>query len=202
METIILEVSKTKPIDIEEVNRFLSIGNGYGTGNGNGYGNGDGYGNGNGYGLLYYCNHKVLVIDEVETILLSIKDNYASGYIVNRDLTLTKTYVAKVGDYFAHGETLSKAFNDAQSKFNANLSDEEKISLFLEKFNLNNKYSCQEFFTWHNTLTGSCEQGRKSFMRDNNISFEDSFTVLEFLNLTKNSYNNSIINKILDTVSS
>ena len=53
------------------------------------------------------------------------------------------------------------------------------------------------FFEWHNILTGSCEYGRKSFIESNGIDIEnDSFTIQEFINLTKNSYGSEIIKKL------
>lgn len=53
------------------------------------------------------------------------------------------------------------------------------------------------FFEWHNILTGSCEYGRKSFIESNGIDIEnDSFTIQEFINLTKNSYGSEIIKQL------
>jgi hypothetical protein len=177
-------------------------GDGYGDGSGSGYGSGSGSGDGSGSssGLKSYSGHKVYIIDNVPTIILGIKNNIANGYIINSDLTITKTFVVKVGNYFAHGESIKSALNDAQAKFNDNLPDESKIEMFLYEFNLVDKYDCEVFFSWHKTLTGSCEQGRLNFMKNKGIEFGERFTVLEFLDLTKNEYNNGIINEIIQQI--
>ena len=73
------------------------------------------------------------------------------------------------------------------------LSEEERIEMFLEKFNLKDKYKGSDFYEWHNKLTGSCEMGRNSFVKNHNIDLNDEFTVSEFVELTKNDYGSEII---------
>jgi hypothetical protein len=52
------------------------------------------------------------------------------------------------------------------------LNEEERIEIFLEKFDTNEKYNGIVFFEWHGKLTGSCKQGREQFIKDNNIDLE------------------------------
>lgn len=60
------------------------------------------------------------------------------------------------------------------------------------------KDTVKELFYWHHVLTGSCEQGRLSFCINKGIDIEkDSFTIYEFIELTKESYNGDIIKKLL-----
>jgi hypothetical protein len=173
-------------------------GSGYGYGNGNG--NGDGYGDGDGYGsgLKTINNQKIYIIDSVETIITSVKGDIAKGFIVKKDLTLNPCYIAKSGNYFAHGDSIKKAVADAQKKALQNLSVEERIEMFKNEFtHQNKKYSANKFFEWHSILTGSCEYGRKSFIESNGIDIKnDLFTIQEFINLTKNSYGGEIIKQI------
>ena len=184
---------------------FRNSGYGYGYGHGSGYGSGsdDGYGygygsdDGSGYGIKMYNGKMIYIIDNIQTIFESIRGNYAKGYILNRDLTIRSCYIVKVGNYFAHGETLKNAVRDATSKYNENLTINERLILFTNRFKLKEKYPAKEFFLWHNTLTGSCELGRKEFCREKGINIdEDKFTVLEFIELTKNSYGGDIIKKL------
>ena len=183
-------------------------GDGSGDGYGNGYGYGDGYGNGYGYGdgsgskLFSTLNgKKVYDIDSVPTIIESLRGNVACGFSINNDLTLTKCYIVRVFNSFAHGSTAKEAFKDARNKHLSTLSDEEKMSMFVEKFSdLTVKYEASIFYEFHNVLTGSCEFGRKAFMSNKGISMSDLFTPLEFLELTKNEYNNSIIKSILTSI--
>ena len=173
----------------KKIESFLSIISGYG----DGYGDGSGYGD----GILEYNNYKIYIIDSMPTIIELIIANYAKGYILQKDLTLTKCYIAKVGDYFAHGQTLKEALSDATKKYNAKLSTEERIGLFINHFEKDKIYKAKEFFEWHNILTGSCEFGRKDFCKSHNINIdEDWITSDDFIKLTINSYGSDIIKQL------
>jgi hypothetical protein len=173
-------------------------GSDYGDGSGSGSGYGSGYDSGYGYGLKSYNGDNFYCIDGIATIIKSIKGNVAMGCIVNKDLTTKNCYIAKVDNYFAHGDTIKKAFKDAQNKYYANIDVESKIKLFKETFSdYSKKVKAKDLFNWHYILTGSCELGRIEFCRSNNINIEtDIFTIFEFIELTKNSYGSNVINQL------
>ena len=187
-------------------------GTGYGTGYGNGYGNGTGdgtgdkygYGDGSGYvrgyGIKTFNNQNVYQIDNLATIISSIRNNIAKGFIVQSDFTLTPCYIVKENNYFSHGATVKEAFQSLQEKLYQNESLEERIIKFKEKFvDFKAKYPASELFTWHNILTGSCRIGRESFVKDHNININtDKFTIYEFIELTKDSYNGDNIKLLLE----
>ena len=188
----------------EHIKKFLSInsGDGYGSGSGSGSGDGDGYGDGYGYGsgVSEWNGQKVYKVDGVNTLIDSVHGNYAKGRIFNRDFTTEVCFIAKVDDrYFAHGSTLHKAFEDARNKAFQDLSEEERIEKFKETYpDKDVKIPAKELYEWHNRLTGSCEMGRRNFAQQHGIDIEkDSFTIKEFVNLTKNDYRGDIIAKIL-----
>ena len=113
------------------------------------------------------------------------------------DLTLKPCFIAKVGRYFAHGETLKQALSDATKKYSQNMPVEERINLFKETFDYSKVYPAKDFFKWHNTLTGSCEYGRKSFCQEKGIDIEkDILSVPEFIELTIKSYGSDIIKQL------
>ena len=159
-------------------------GDGYGYGNGNGDGNGDGNGNGN--GILFINNKKTYKIDGVNTIVDKVlKNNLIKAIIVNKDLSFTTCFVAKVGNYFAHADTVEQAFKEANDKFESNLPIEERIKKFVEYFKKGQLYTIEEFSIAHNKLTGSCQMGRESFIK----GLEDRiYTPLEFIDKTQNAY--------------
>jgi len=167
-------------------------GSGYGDGDGNGNGNGDGSGNGNGsgygsgYGILVINKQKIYDIDSTKTIITSIKGNIAKGFILNNDLSLTKCFIVKIGNYFAHGETLKQALSDANDKYTENEPIENRITLFNNEFNRVDTYPVSLFSKWHKILTGSCEIGRNSFIK--NININRKYTVDEFIEITENHY--------------
>ena len=197
----------------EKIKSFLKIetdsgygdgygdGSGYGYGDGSGYGSGDGsgYGDGSGFGdgdIKKINQYNVYKIDGVSTIITNIYKNIAKGFILNRDLTLEKCYIAKGQNLFAHGKTLNKAVQSLQEKIFENLDSEEKIEEFRKEFNNTDKYKGTEFYTWHHILTGSCEMGRDNFVKEHELNLEDKFTVKEFITLTENDYGKEIIKKL------
>ena len=110
--------------DIEKIKRFLSIGSGYGSGygsgDGSGYGSGYGSGDGSGYGIKEYMGHTVYIIDNVPTLIYSVVGNYAQAAVICKDLTIKPCFVGKIGNFFAHGETLHEAMQSAQKKYYEN----------------------------------------------------------------------------------
>ena len=171
---------------------------GYGEGYGCGYGDGYGYGSGNGdgYGNIKSLNGQpVYIIDEIQTIITQVVGQYAKGFILGGDLTMTPCYIAKCGNYFAHGERLRDAFADAVYKYEQDLPVEERIANFNSTFPDNDKpVKVSILYVWHNRLTGSCAMGRQAFAKEHNIDIgTDSMTVSEFVRLTENSYGGDVI---------
>ena len=174
-------------------------GDGYGSGYGYGDGDGDGYGDGYGDGIKSFCGKEVYLIDGMQTIIESVRGNIAHGYILQSDLTLTPCHVVKENGKFAHGNTLREAFEALQEKLYDDSTEEQRLQKFREHFpDFSAKYPARELFTWHHVLTGSCKAGRESFCRDNGIDIEnDTFTIHEFVALTRNSYGGETIKKLI-----
>ena len=175
-------------------------GSGYGSGDGSGYGSGDGSGSGS--GIKEFDGKPVFLIDDIQTIITHIHGNYAKGFILQSDLTLTPCFVVKAHNCFAHGETLREAQSALEEKLFEDMDVDEKISLFIEQFpDMSKAYAVQDFYTWHNKLTGSCEMGRKAFAKDHGIDIEnDTMTVAEFIDLTRNSFGGSVIQQLEETL--
>ena len=176
-------------------------GSGYGSGYGDGSGDGDGDGYGDGYGdgsgIKELNGDKVYVIDDVQTIIKSVHDNIAQGFILNNDLTLHPCYIVKEQNKFAHGDTLHDAFMSLQEKLYDGSTEEERIEAFRKKFpDYDIPYPNRDLFAYHHVLTGSCRMGRESFCKDKGISLNDSTTVRQFVLLTKDSYGSSTIRKL------
>lgn len=199
----------------DRIRQFLSVSDGCGCGGGDGDGSGDGGGVASGYGYIsgegdgggYGCGVKIFrgqevyTVDGVATLIDSVHDNYAKGRILQSDFSLVPCFIAKVeGRYFAHATTLHKAFDEAMNKALRDMPVEERIAKFKESFPDDSaKIPATELFDWHNKLTGSCEMGRRNFVRNHGIDLEnDSFTVKEFVELTKDDYCGDVIKKILE----
>lgn len=189
------------------IEKFLSVsyGAGYGSGSGSGDGYGDGSGDGSGYGdddgIKSINGQLIYMIDSTPTIIESVVSNYAKGFVLLDDLTLKPCYVAKVGDYFAHGATLKQAFEDATSKYSENMPLKDRINLFLDHFKIDKTYLAIEFFRWHNILTGSCEFGRRNFCQERGIDIDkDYLTITDFIRLTENSYGSDVIKLLKEKI--
>ena len=185
---------------------FYGDGHSNGTGDGSGfcvgYGSLDGSGEGSGLDAMNIKTFKGCIVDYIDgvpTIITHIHNNVASGFIIKFDMTLIPCYVAKAGNYFAHGKTLKDAVEDAEAKEMYNIPIEERIEKFMEVFgSLDSEHTGKEFYYWHHTLTGSCRMGRDKFCKDNNIDLEKKYSVKYFLNITKNSYGGDIIKQIIE----
>ena len=181
-------------------------GYGYGYGSGCGYGNGSGYGDGNGCRNGYkdvskYNGHRVYKIDGLPTIITFIKNDFAKGFVFNRDMTLMPCYVAKFEGAFAHGKTIKEAYEALQEKLLENMPVKERIEKFLKEFKIGVKYPNKKFFEWHHILTGSCLFGRQQFCENRGIDLDGEMTVERFIKLTQNDYGGEVIRKLKESYS-
>ena len=179
--------------------RGSGYGSGRGSGSGSGSGSGDGSGSGSGDGIQAVSKCPVYQIDGVQTILNHIHGNIAEGFILQSDLTLTPCYVVKENGVFAHGATMREAFDALQEKLYDGRTEEERLTAFKERFpDFRKKYPAKELFVWHHVLTGSCKAGRMAFCLDRGIDLEkDTYSVVEFIRLTKDAYGGEMIRKLV-----
>ena len=170
---------------------------GYGMGCvcGSGFDKSDGYDEGSYYSNILTFNGNIVDnIDMLPTIIIQVKGNFAKGYIIKDDLTLESCYIAKVGNFFAHGKTLKDAVTDAEKKREKNMPIEERIKKFVETFgSLDSEHTGKEYYDWHHILTNSCQMGRDKFCEAHGIDLSKKYTVKYFLNITKNSYGSNVI---------
>jgi hypothetical protein len=170
-------------------------GYGYGYGDGSGDGDGDGSGSGYGSGIKSINGQTAYEIDDVQTVIYSIHRNIARGAILNKDLTLSPCYIAKVDYLFAHGKTAREAVADATNKALQAQPIEERINSFVAKFGTG-KHPAKDYMDWHGILTGSCKMGRESFAKNNGIVESDLYTIADFVGLTKNAYGGDVVKQI------
>ena len=184
-----------------------SSGDGYGSGSGDGSGYGSGYGDGSGYGygsgsgdgygsggLCEINGQTVYMIDRVPTIITSVHNNVAKGFILQSDLTRTPCFIVKGNNMFAHGDTLREAMTALTDKMFDDMPEEERIAEFIKAHPDKDKpYPNQDLFDWHHRLTGSCMAGRNAFIKDRGLTLDGETTVAAFIELTRNAYGSSVI---------
>ena len=203
MENLTLEEKIIKFVHVIDgyVSSYGSI---YSSGDGDGYGfdSGDGYGSG--------CKIKSIVInqqlynsyiiDNINTFVrhIDLERGILLGFILNLDNTITECVVIKENNKFAHGKDLREAIESLQEKLYDGSTETERIAKFKEHFqNFYQKYPNSELFMWHHILTGSCKFGRNEFVKSHNINLDGSMNIYEFIELTKSSYGENTIKKLL-----
>ena len=174
-------------------------GSGDGSGYGDGSGSGDGYGSGSGSGdgVKEVNGDGVYMVDGVPTIIKSVRDNIAQGFILQSDLTQKLCFIVKEQNKFAHGDTLHDAFTALQEKLYDGSTEEERIEAFRKKFHeYDTSYPNRDLFAYHHVLTGSCRMGRECFCISKGIDLDGTTTIREFIELTKGSYGGDVICKL------
>lgn len=172
-----------------------NIGCGCGCGFGSSYGYG--YGSGDDLGVKEINGNIVCIIDDIPTIITSVRNNIAKGFIVKNDLQLEPCYIVNENNQFAHGDTLKDAFMSLQEKLYDDSTEEERIEAFKKQFpEYDVKYDNMDLFVYHHVLTGSCRMGREAFMSNKGLSLDGKTSVREFVELTKSAYGGDIIKKL------
>ena len=170
-------------------------GDGDGDGYGSGYGDGDGDGDGYGDGWRSINGDRIYMFDDTPTVIYSVKGQVARGAFVRADLTLDPCYIARVGNSFAHGETIRKAVEDATEKDMQDRPLEERIAMFVQVHpDLDTPYG--DLFQWHSNLTGSCRMGRENWCREHGLNPTDSITVRQFIEGTKDNFGGGAIRQL------
>ena len=165
--------------------------------NGYGYSDGSGIGRGSDSGVKDINGNIVYNIDDIPTIITSVRNNIAKGFIVKNDLQLAPCYIVKENNQFAHGDTLKDAFMSLQEKLYDYRTEEERIEAFKKKFpEYDVKYNNRDLFVYHHVLTGSCRMGREAFMSNKGLSLDGKTSVREFVKLTQDAYGGDIIKKL------
>jgi len=165
--------------------------------NNKGYSDGSGYGWGDNLGIKDVNGNIVCIIDDIPTIITSVRNNIAKGFIVKNDLQFEPCYIVKENNHFAHGFTLKDAFMSLQEKLYDDSIEEERIEAFMKQFpEYDVKYDNMDLFVYHHVLTGSCRMGREAFMSNKGLSLDGKTSVREFVKLTQDAYGGDIIKKL------
>ena len=164
----------------KDIERFLAVG----------YGSGDG--SGSGYGVKEFNGRKVYDIDSVRTLIYAVKGDVARGAVLRTDMTLRDCWIARRGNFFAHGDTLHEAVEAVEAKWRENRPLDDRIAEFVKTHpSLDEPYG--DLFDWHHVLTGSCEFGRRQWCEEHGYKPTDSITLRTFLTETVGDYGGDVI---------
>ena len=112
-------------------------------------------------------------------------------------MTLKDCWIARRGNFFAHGDTLHEAVEAVEAKWRDNRPLDERIAEFARTHpSLDEPYG--DLFEWHHVLTGSCEFGRRQWCEDRGHEPTDAITVREFLTGTVDYYGGDVIRQVAE----
>ena len=170
-------------------------GYGYGSGSGSGDGDGDGDGYGSGDGVKEFNGRKVYKIDRLSTLIYTVRGNVAKGAVLRSDMTLKDCWIARRGNFFAHGDTLHEAVEAVEAKWRENRPLDERIAEFVKTHpELDEEYG--DLFDWHHVLTGSCEFGRRQWCDEHGYKPTDSITLRTFFTETAGNYGGDVVRQV------
>ena len=119
----------------------------------------------------------------------------AKGAVLRRDMTLRDCWIAKRGNFFAHGDTLHEAVEAVEAKWRENRPLGERIAEFVKTHpSLDEPYG--DLFEWHHVLTGSCEFGRRQWCDEHGYKPTDSITLRTFFTETAGNYGGGVIRQV------
>lgn len=103
--------------------------------------------------------------------------------------------------WLTHDGIAFARIEDACAKALQNIPYEKRIARFVSEYpTLETIVKNKDLFRWHNTLTGSCEMGRRQFAGEYDIDVENgSMSVSHFIELTENSYGGDVIRKLKES---
>ena len=139
--------------------------------------------------MIEFNGEKLYDIDGIPTAITALFGNYAQGFTIEKNSIAVPCFVARVGNSFAHGETVREALADAISKDLQSKPLEARIADIIKEYpDINCPIPNEVLFNLHNVLTGSCKFGRKQFVTNHAISLSDRMTMADFIELTKNEF--------------
>jgi hypothetical protein len=92
------------------------------------------------------------------------------------------SFVAKIGNKFAHGETIEAAIKDLRFK----ISDRDTTKY--SSWELDTIKSTDDMIEAYMTITGACSMGTKQFC--DTLQLKDEYSVAQIIDLTKDKYGN------------
>jgi len=129
---------------------------------------------------ISWNNGKYIKVDGLFTEVVYKRGNV---YQVKKIGNPKEFYLVTDGTKWAHGDTLKEAYQDLVYKV-TNRSKKD-----FEHLTLNSILTFEESIACYRTITGACSFGTRDFVESNGIVEKDR-TVLEIIELTKDSYGN------------
>lgn len=151
-------------------------------------------------GLYKYDGHVVYHLDNLPVILYTVIGNAAYGALIKPDMTIEKGIIARYGNSYAFAPKARDAYNAARElsiKRGWEHFEKDPVAFMLKNYpDPDMLVDRKVLLELHNVLTGSCIDGRKDFIKENNISLEGTMTLRDFFQLCKYTFGREILAKV------
>jgi len=102
--------------------------------------------------------------------------------------SMPKCYIAQIGEYYAHGDTIKQALSDARFK---HLQATMDTSGVVEEIKTAGHFTRETF----RILTGACASGTERFLSDHGLADKETLSIAETVRVTRCSYGGDVISE-------
>jgi len=118
-----------------------------------------------------------------------IHSSYYIYHYFHRDNPL-KVFIAEQDNLYAHGKSIKEAIADLEFKKLSQLGASEHIQRIIKQGYMNPQD--------YRLLTRACREGTNRFLEDNNLTWDDSKSIDEVIELTKGNYGHDVFVRLLE----
>lgn len=141
---------------------------------------------------VYYINNQPVIIHSLH------QEQYARVSIINNDLTLSESYLARIEDIIDTGSNLHDAYKEVYLKSVKEKDEDERIQTFIELYpDPESEILGLDFMKWHNVLTDACKSGQLRFIESQNLDVNKKYSIKFLVKLTRRAYNPAVMQKII-----
>ena len=141
---------------------------------------------------VYYINNNPVIIHSLH------QEQYARVSTINLDLTLSESYLARIGEIIDTGENLHEAYKEVYLKSIKEKEEDERIQTFIDLYpNPDKEILGLDFMKWHSVLTDACLDGQLKFIKNNNLDTNKKYSIKFLVKLTRRAFNPSVMQKII-----
>lgn len=136
---------------------------------------------------------RVYRVDGIQCIFKSVHKDWA---VVEVDLLGERKtlFLAKLGGFISHGNSIREAFEQLQDKVVALIHYEENKALFMKRFpKMDKKYANSDLIRWHSKVFGACDEGTALFLKEKRIPYFGKTTLVEFFDTIRGGFHSWLV---------
>ena len=135
-------------------------------------------------------------IEKHLTHIDNITDKEACGFYLGRSGRKIPFFAIKDDDKIGIGASYGHASDVLLMKQTIGISEEQRLSEFIESHEKDKSYTVENLWDWHRYLTLSCYSGGERFRDEHGLKMEDLMSIQHFISITENDFGGHIIKKL------